>query len=342
MSQIKHNTIKVSIIIPVYNVESYIVQCLNSLINQTLNDIEIILVDDCSTDTSGTICDEYAAKDNRIVVIHNQKNIRQGLSRNKGIDIAKGEYIGFIDADDYIDSDFYEKLYTAVEINKSDISKTEAIKLHSDGRKIKQLNLNKKIRNGIKNKTPLFLLFTHQHWTAIFKRDLLINNGIGYPDIRNAQDNVFLLHVNYFAKSISLVSDTFYYYRQHSLSTVSVKEEPFFNSILQSFKLYVDFINTHNMDKKYYDLFFIRSFKKIIIRYKEMDKVTELDEYKREYVKTALNIMSQYKYDTGYLLDNFFKTLTYDERIQQLKKSKAYRIGRAITWLPSKIKRIVN
>ena len=141
----KVNKIKISVVIPVYNVEPFIKQCLDSLINQTLKEIEIILVDDCSTDSSGEICDEYAAKDNRVVVIHNKKNIRQGLSRNKGIEIAKGEYIGFVDPDDWVDLDFFEKLYNTAKKNNSDIVKTEPIRVNSDGSQELNTSLNKTI-----------------------------------------------------------------------------------------------------------------------------------------------------------------------------------------------------
>ena len=106
---------KVSVIIPVYNVESYLRQCLDSAAQQTLREIEIILVDDGSSDTSGEICDEYAAKDARITVIH-QTNGGAGSARNVGLAAAKGDYIGFIDSDDYIDLNALRELYeTAVQ-----------------------------------------------------------------------------------------------------------------------------------------------------------------------------------------------------------------------------------
>ena len=103
--------VKVSIIVPVYNVEKYIERCLNSLIHQTLQDIEIILVDDKSQDNSSLICDNYAKKDKRIKVIHKEKNEGLGFARNSGIEIATGEYLAFLDSDDYVDIDFYENLY---------------------------------------------------------------------------------------------------------------------------------------------------------------------------------------------------------------------------------------
>ncbi len=117
----KDSRVKVSVIVPVFNVEIYLEECLKSLINQTLKEIEIILIDDKSSDNSGEICDRYGELDSRIRVIHNKSNIRQGLSRNKGIEIARGEFIGFVDADDYVDLDFYEKLYHSAKKNNTNI-----------------------------------------------------------------------------------------------------------------------------------------------------------------------------------------------------------------------------
>ncbi len=103
----------ISVIIPVYNMQQYLKQCIDSVINQTYKNLEIILVDDGSTDDSPNICDEYALKDNRIKVIHKQ-NSGVSSARNAGLDIAKGDYIGFVDSDDFISSDMYETLYNAI------------------------------------------------------------------------------------------------------------------------------------------------------------------------------------------------------------------------------------
>lgn len=100
---------KISVIVPVYNVAPYLKKCVDSIINQTFTDIEIILVDDGSTDESGTICDQYAQKDSRVKVIHKPNG---GLSdaRNSGLEVCSGEYIGFVDSDDWISPDMYETL----------------------------------------------------------------------------------------------------------------------------------------------------------------------------------------------------------------------------------------
>ena len=117
---------KVSIIIPVYNAEKYLLRCVDSLVNQTLKEIEIILVDDFSTDNSGILCDELALKDERIKVIH-KKNEGAGFARNAGIEIAKGKYIGFVDSDDYVDVKMYESMYNVAEKYSTDFVMSSVI-----------------------------------------------------------------------------------------------------------------------------------------------------------------------------------------------------------------------
>lgn len=111
----------ISIIVPVYNVKDYVEKCLDSICGQTYKNLEIVVVDDGSTDGSGEICDTYAQKDPRVKVIHREN---RGVSavRNEGLDIALGEYIGFVDGDDWIDSDMYEFLYELLIVNEADIS----------------------------------------------------------------------------------------------------------------------------------------------------------------------------------------------------------------------------
>ena len=113
--------VKVSVIIPVYNVEDYLKECLDSVLSQTLKDIEVICVDDCSTDDSLKILQEYANKDDRIKIIKNEKNSGQGFSRNEGIKKATGEYIGFVDSDDWVDKKGLELLVDYLSKNDIDL-----------------------------------------------------------------------------------------------------------------------------------------------------------------------------------------------------------------------------
>lgn len=112
---------EISIIVPVYNVEKYLNKCVDSILNQTFRDFELILVDDGSPDKSGAICDQYAKKDTRVRVIH-KKNGGLSDARNAGIDVAKGKYLGFIDSDDYIAEDMYELLYTNIIKEEANLS----------------------------------------------------------------------------------------------------------------------------------------------------------------------------------------------------------------------------
>ena len=102
------SSVKISIVIPAFNSENYIAKCIDSIVNQTLKDIEIIIVNDASEDNTQKIIEHYASKDNRIKIINLETNSGQGFARNKGIELAQGQYIGFVDADDYVDVDYFE------------------------------------------------------------------------------------------------------------------------------------------------------------------------------------------------------------------------------------------
>ena len=130
---------KVSVIIPCYNVEKYIDRCLNSLIHQTLKNIEIICIDDKSTDFTLKKLLKYAKQDPRIIVIPQKKNSGAAIARNIGIEHTRGRYIGFVDADDYVDKDFYEKLYITAIKNKAQIAKGNAKILDVEARKIQKI-----------------------------------------------------------------------------------------------------------------------------------------------------------------------------------------------------------
>ena len=134
---------KISVIIPVYNVEKYLKKCLDSICNQTLQDIEIICVDDGSSDSSLEILRQYEAKDSRVKVL-TQSNQKQGAARNNGISIAKGEYLGFIDSDDWIDLDYYEQLYNSAKTFDCDIAIADYIRI-GNGTTKKRLHIKDEV-----------------------------------------------------------------------------------------------------------------------------------------------------------------------------------------------------
>ena len=124
----------VSIIVPVYNCAQFLNRCMDSLVNQTLKDIEIICINDGSTDNSPEILQEYAAKDSRIKII-NKENGGLSSARNRGLAAAQGEYLGFVDSDDWVDLDFFEKLYNAAKKYDTDIATGGIIRLHKYNQK---------------------------------------------------------------------------------------------------------------------------------------------------------------------------------------------------------------
>ena len=227
---------KVSVIIPVYNAKDYLRRCLDSVCNQTLKDIEIICVNDCSTDSSIDILNEYAEKYPNIKVINCKVNGGESVARNIGLDNATGEYLSFVDNDDEIDLDFYEKLYIKAKEKGADIAKGEVHIVDYD-KKETYGNLNKKIRenNGL-------LFFAYHWWTAIFKTSIIKDNHInfmaGYP---LGGDVLFLNKVVLASNSIALVDDTFYhYYRRENSGDSKVLSLEKIRSVLDIHEMIVD------------------------------------------------------------------------------------------------------
>ncbi|MEI0489937.1 glycosyltransferase family 2 protein [Brachyspira pulli] len=185
--------IKVSIIIPIYNAEQYLEECLNSVVNQTLKEIEIICINDCSTDSSLKILEEYAKKDNRIKIFHTEKSSGgPATGRNMGIEKSSGEYIAFIDSDDYIDQRFYEELYkTAKKYNADIINNLNIIEYYENGKYKncfchinnydKKAKLEYKIifnKNAIMEHNKFFLGWVI--WNKLYKKSFIIDNNMKF------------------------------------------------------------------------------------------------------------------------------------------------------------------
>lgn len=181
--------IAVSVIVPVYNVEKFLCRCLSSIINQSLKNIEIICINDGSTDKSAKILKEFGHKDERIIVI-NQKNQGISATRNNGIKMAQGEFISFIDSDDWIDTNFLEKLYNAAKENHCDIACGGIIRLHKFNKKIFLKHDKQIISENLQEKLELCDVPDKSYvWNKIYKAselkrtDLKFNVGMIYEDV---------------------------------------------------------------------------------------------------------------------------------------------------------------
>ncbi len=213
---------KVSIVVPIYNVEKYLKECVDSILAQTLEDIEIILVDDGSPDACGKIVDEYAKKDKRIIPIH-QKNSGYSVAVNKGIDLAKGEYVGIIESDDFIEPDMYEKLYASAKEYDTDVTKGL---FYFYNPTLSKANQNKTYVNpsGIDlrlapsgafhvTEWPRIIGFHASIWSSIYRADFV--KKIRIPETAGAsyQDFPFMIEVMCRAKRISVVKKPFVHWR---------------------------------------------------------------------------------------------------------------------------------
>lgn len=220
---------KISVIVPVYNVENYLQQCINSILQQTYHHLEIILIDDGSKDSSGKICDEYALKDDRIVVIH-KENGGVSSARNKGIEVATGKYIAFVDADDWIEPEMYEVMLQKLLDSNVDIVRclqktiyhnyVANDDLYEEGIIDLSQSRNEIIENIFVNgKTPSFFLM-------LMKKEILDSYQIMFDeDLILGEDLYFMLNIYLHANTLYLYNKYLYNYLIHENSAMNSKEK---------------------------------------------------------------------------------------------------------------------
>ena len=200
---------KVSIVIPVYNVEKYIRQCLESVINQTLKEIEIIVVNDGTKDNSMKIVEEYLS-DERIKII-NKENGGLSSARNTGILVAQGKYICFIDSDDFIKSSMMEELYNIIEKTNSNVVESDIFLYNNETHKIIERK-NEKYSFPEKG-SYLWGKYTTEVCNKIYRRDFLINNNIFFEEGIIHEDDLFTIRILFSTDKICHIQKSFYYYR---------------------------------------------------------------------------------------------------------------------------------
>ena len=213
---------KISVVIPVYNVEKYLSECLDSVVNQTYKNLQIILVDDGSTDFSGKICDVYAEKDNRITVVH-QKNAGAGAAKNTGLELIDGDYFSIIDSDDYIELDMYEKMVNSLEKYNADIVQClfkDVFVNDSFDRKYKlKGNYPKVLTSKRFLKEYLYDWKYAIFWNKLFKSSLL--KEIRFPVGRKIDDEFFTYKLVCNAKKVVNIDNILHNYRMRKTSVMN-------------------------------------------------------------------------------------------------------------------------
>ncbi len=234
---------KISLIIPIYNGERYLKQCVESILAQTFEDFEVVFVDDCSPDSSVKMLEEYSAKDKRIKIIHNRENIGQGASRNVGIEHSQGDYLMFQDQDDWFENTAFEECYKQISSNKNDYVMFPYNNYYQETGEIKvERSHIKPFENMEKLNVPdikLYELSGHflvscLTWCQIYNAKFVKSNNIRYSSLRNGEDVPFYIKAWANAETISVIDKPLYNYRRY------------------------DEQNTIKLSKNYVDLFTVR------------------------------------------------------------------------------------
>lgn len=238
----------ISVIVPVYRAEKYLPRCINSILNQTYKNFELILVDDGSPDNSGKICDDYALKDNRIKVIH-KENGGVSSARNAGIDVANGEYINFIDSDDWVPLDSLEILLNAIVENNADLSvggyESRELKIVNNSLPYKTILLDE---NFLVDASELKILDSghfHSSCCKLFKKQIIKSANINFNlSIKQGEDCLFVREYLLNSKKIITLNQNVYYY--NLINDFSATKKVFLDMGLWSFDLINSFINLLN------------------------------------------------------------------------------------------------
>lgn len=292
---------RISIIIPVYNCEKYLNRCLDSVLNQTYNELEIILVNDGSTDKTSDICDKYKVKDERIKVIH-KENGGVSSARNVGISESSGEYIMFLDSDDWIESNMVEKMYNHIS-RYDDIDMVMCgccLEFSSKEKNILDIKLKNKTYNSLEEYLKEFSYYRDKgvfgySVNKIFRSSIIKNNQVLFKKYSIAEDLFFLYDLLPYCNKIKVIEDSLYHYmheNQHSLSK-SNKEDSLYiiNLFYDKTKDFLYNTNSYEINKEYISNGYIQSISHYILNnvMYEDNKIKKLRKlYKSEKVKETI------------------------------------------------------
>lgn len=293
---------KISIIIPCYKVEKLINRCLKTVVSQSLKDIEIILVDDKSPDNTPNLCDEWAKKDSRILVIHKEKNEGLGYARNAGLEVANGEYIAFIDSDDYIDTDMYKILYESATTEK--IYDAVLCGLRKEIESNLYLNIKDYDKPTIFTKPQMgclalsFLEKTELNtnnrlfmsvWHGIYKRELIENINLRFYSERDILSEDLPFQISFFSNAsiVKFIPDVLYTYCLNSNSLSNSFDIKKFETAENLKRLLYELLPKTNKSKLYVDLEYYGRVRYLLIRLLLAKNISVMHKYK--FIKNLCN-----------------------------------------------------
>ncbi len=313
----------ISIIIPVYNVEDYLHVCLNSVLKQTYGDFEVICVDDASTDSSLEILEYFTQKDSRIKILKNDSNRGPGVSRNRGLEVAQGKYISFLDGDDWLSPDTFEILIEKAEADNLDVLMFKNIVYYEEQEEFGMevyydMEYMNKFENKVFNhfdldKSKLFSI-SNAVWNKFYLKSFLDDNDIRFP-IENLifEDNPFFYKVLTSAKRISLIDRYFHNRRRRPGSITTLNNEKLFNYIDITFKVLDVFLENGEIYEYYKKEVLTYIFSTVFMgKYNQIENQFKEEFYKRvqeaykEYMK-KYNLYKDIKENVDQDVLEFFK-----------------------------------
>lgn len=218
--------VKVSVIVPIYNASEFLDKCLNSIVNQTLKDIEIILINDGSTDDSKLVIDEYM-KEHKNIILIDKKNEGLGKARNDGIKKASGEYITFVDSDDYIKENMLEVFYEYAKKYSLDMVTSTYYKVKNNKEILWKITKYK--AGNVKTSPNIILSVEYAPWAKLYKRSMLIENNIFFEENKKYEDMPFVCKCLLKSKLVAQITDAYYYYVIHNNSQTTTMDNKVFD-----------------------------------------------------------------------------------------------------------------
>lgn len=339
------NKIDLSIIIPVYNAEKYLKTCLDSILNQTYKDIEVICVNDCSKDNSLKILEEYALKDERVQIVNNATNLGPGANRNIGIKRARGKYLTFIDADDfYLHNECFSALLNKMTDNDLDLLifnnkefDEEILEFIPEKQKRFGYPYGKKDINHLWSDKEIekhkFSIIPFP-WSKIYLSDLLINNNIYFPEGIYHEDAAFSNYVSLFCKKVYVLKELYYAYRVNVSTSTTQNIMAKFDSIAAMHIEMLNFLKERNLYETYLIPFVILCIESLCLYFlpqiNEIKKAQELNSQIVDFINTLnlsnkeLNKIRKENYYVADIINKYKKD--YKERILEERTITIFKI----------------
>lgn len=303
---------KVSVILPVYNVEEYLRQALDSIVNQTLKDIEIICVNDGSKDNSLNILEEYASKDDRVKII-NQENQGQGAARNNAIKIATGEYLSFVDPDDWIEFDMYEKLYNKAIENSADLIEFSFYRNNDFNNSVQKKKVKLKLpQNTIFNTLdyPEYIFQSPRYpWNKFYKTDTIKNNNIRFGQGRWQEDQNFVISARALANRVLYYPNNYLYHYRIRINSSTNKINMDILKKVELVKELKEFLISKNLFKeleKFYNKYALEGLTEAYKRVPDDHKTNFDNDVKNFLSENQYAIYEKKKHRSKHFLENIF------------------------------------